>query len=78
MRSEPRRQYRYASTVLLGQRTDFFLFLNAMAAGHVYYDPGIKLEHASTARRKTKRRSQFRIKLQQVPTLYASAERVTL
>jgi len=75
MREEPQRQYRYSKQILLGQETDFFRFLKAMASGHVYYDPGIKLEGASTAKPKAKRRSQFRIALAELPTLYSRAER---
>ncbi len=75
MREEPQRQYRYSKQVLLGQETDFFRFLKAMAAGHVYYDPGIKLEGASSAKPKAKRRSQFRIALAELPALYSRAER---
>ena len=33
---------------MLGEHTDFFRFLKAMAEGHIYYDPAIKLEQAST------------------------------
>jgi hypothetical protein len=78
MRSDPARQYQYGGSVLLGQETDFFRFLKSMAAGNVYYDPGIKLESASTAHPKAKRRSQFRMRVQQLPELYAKAERVSL
>jgi hypothetical protein len=70
----PTRQYRFGNLVLLAQQTDFFRLLSALAVGHVYYDPGIKLEGASSARPRTKRRSQFRIAVARLPTLYASAE----
>jgi hypothetical protein len=76
MKEEPQRQYRYSKQILLGQETDFFRFLKAMAAGHVYYDPGIKLEAASSAKPRTKRRSQFRIALAELQSLYAKAERI--
>jgi len=78
MRAGPQRQYRYGRSVLLGEETDFFRFLRAMAQGHIYYDPGIKLENASSSRPKTKRRSQFRIKTQQIPSLYAISTRTDL
>jgi MvaI/BcnI restriction endonuclease family len=78
MRTEPRRQYRYSNSVLLGQETDFFMFLKSMAAGKIYYDPGIKLEGASSATPRTKRRSQFRVRVQDIPALYRTAERVQL
>ncbi|HEY8949454.1 MAG TPA: MvaI/BcnI family restriction endonuclease [Rhizomicrobium sp.] len=78
MRGEPERQYRYSSSVLLGQETDFFRFLKAMAGGHIYYDPAIKLEAASSAKPKTKRRSQFRVRIAELPSLYVKSERVTV
>ena len=74
IRTEPLRQYQYGGSVLLGQETDFFRFLRAMAAGNIYYDLGIKLEAASTEYPRTKRRSQFRVRVQQLPALYATAE----
>jgi len=36
--------------------------LAAIADGVVYYDPAVKLEHASEAKPVQKRRSRFRIK----------------
>jgi len=48
-----------------------------MAEGKVYYDPGIKLENASTSPR-TKQRSQFRIKSANLPALYHSMDIVDL
>lgn len=47
-------------------------------AGRVYYDPGIKLENASSARPRVKRRSQFRVKSSDLPALYQSMETVDL
>lgn len=67
------RKYKYGHTVILGNGTDFQLFLNQMALGNIYYDPGIKLENLST-KPKTKRRSQFRIKSQHLSTLYRDSE----
>jgi len=71
----PERKYCYNNIVLLGEGTDFLFYLRAMANGKVYYDPGIKLENAST-KPKTKRRSQFRIKVTSLPSLYHSMETV--
>lgn len=67
------RQYKYGSNIILGVGTDFQLFLAQMAKGHIYYDPGIKMEHAST-KPKIKKRSQFRIKSQHLPDLYYENE----
>ena len=57
----------------LGEDTDFLRFLKAMADRKVYYDPGIKLEGASTVIPRVKRRSQFRIK-SAISMLYARME----
>ncbi|MDK2972859.1 MAG: hypothetical protein PWP23_2614 [Candidatus Sumerlaeota bacterium] len=70
-RTTPEREYRYGSPVLLCVGTDFLRFLKAMASGIVFYDPGIKLENATSQRPKLKRRNQFRIKRKQLPVLYA-------
>ena len=78
MRSTPAQQYSYGDTVRLAEDTDFLRFLKAMADRKVYYDPGIKLEGASTARPVVKRRSQFRIKSSEVGSLYASMEPCSL
>lgn len=75
-RREPRRQYAYGHKVRLAQRTDFLLFLKAMAAGIIYYDPGIKVEQASTAHPSHKGRSQFRIKSADIGALYDVLEMV--
>lgn len=63
------RQYKYGNKIILGTGTDFQLFLRQMANGNIYYDPGIKMENASTNPR-IKKRSQFRIKSQNLPNLY--------
>jgi hypothetical protein len=78
VREEGVRQYRFGSRVRLGTGTDFLLFLDAVSVGAVYYDPGIKMENASTARPQIKRRSQFRIKSAQIPLLYRKLEVVDL
>jgi hypothetical protein len=69
--------YRYGNLIRIGYGTDFTLCLKALALNKVYYDPGIKLENASTAPR-TKRRSQFRIKSADLPTLYHEMKTVDL
>lgn len=61
--------YRYGNLVRLGEGTDFLRFLNCVASGTVYYDPGIKVENISTKPR-TKRRSQFRIQSKEIAALY--------
>jgi len=73
-RTDPSRQYMYSNQVELGEGTDFLKFLKAVADGVVYYDPGIKLEGASSSKPKIKRRSQFRIKPAHLTGLYHSME----
>lgn len=70
--------YRYGANVRLATGTDFLLFLKAVQAGAVYYDPGIKVEDASTAKPKLKRRSQFRIGSNGLDALYHKVENVSL
>lgn len=70
-RAVPHLQYYYGNTVRLCEGTDFLKLLAALADGKVYYDPGIKLENASDPKnKKTKRRSQFRVKSKDIATLY--------
>ena len=68
----PRIQYSFADVVRLGEGTDFLRFLKAIHNGLVYYDPGIKLENASSNRPVVKRRSQFRILSGNLGCLYSS------
>lgn len=76
-RKEPIRQYRYGDKVRLAQGTDSLHLLKALASGEVYYDPGIKLEHAS-GKPTTKRRSQFRIASKALASLYTKMDLVTV
>lgn len=75
--SDLERQYKFGNKIILGSGTDFQLFLSQMANGNIYYDPGIKMENAST-KPKIKKRSQFRIKSKHLPNLYKSNEIVDL
>lgn len=76
-RLSPRWQYRYGPVAHLGEGTDFLLFLAAMASGSVVYDPGMKLVLRS-GRWSLKRRSQFRVAVSRLPTLYTSFETIAL
>lgn len=67
------RRYRYGCDILLGEGAEFRLLLNAVHAGKVYYDPGIKLEGISTAKPKAKKRSQFRVASKDLPALYVAS-----
>ena len=74
----PDRTYRYADQVLLGEGAQFRRFLQALSNGSVYYDPGIKLEAASSQQPKVKLRSQIRIGSTDLPALYQSTELVSV
>ncbi|MBK6590262.1 MAG: hypothetical protein IPG22_18430 [Acidobacteria bacterium] len=67
--TQPERRYRYGKNLILGTGTDFQHFLAQMAKGNIYYDPGIKME-SMDSRPRIKKRSQFRIKSQFLPSLY--------
>jgi len=71
------REYMYGDKIILGTGTDFQLFLKQMAIGNIYYDPGIKMENVSK-KPKIKKRSQFRIKSQNLNNLYYNSEIVPL
>lgn len=71
-RAIPANQYRYGVNVLLGEGTDPLMLIAAVYAGRIYYDPAIKLESASSSRPTIKRRSQFRVRLNDLSTLYES------
>ena len=71
------RKYKYGNNIILGTGTDFQLFLQQMANGNIYYDPGIKMENAST-KPKIKKRSQFRIKLKNLSNLYKINETIDI
>jgi len=71
-------QYQYGNLIQLGENTDFLLFLKAMSIQSVYYDPGIKMENVSSESPKTKRRSQFRIAIPDLTTLYQDFNTVNI
>lgn len=73
-RESPANQYRYRNIVKLGIGTNPLLLLEAIETGKVYYDPGIKLEHANDINPTAKRRSQFRVRLKDIDKLYNSIE----
>ena len=70
--------YRYNSPVLLGEGTEFELFLRAMLSGVVVYDPAPKLTGVGTAKTQVKARSQFRIGVANLGKLYREIENVPL
>lgn len=74
----PPPEYAFGCQVLLCEETDFLLFLKAIANGTISYDPAIKMEKASSPKPVTKRRSQFRIKHDNLTSLYYKNETVDL
>ncbi len=71
MHKELPSSYCYGSRVLLCEHTDFIsLFLRAVSQGIVYYDPGIKKIMTKSGKWEIKRRSQFRIKHNDLNVLY--------
>jgi hypothetical protein len=71
-RKDPVNQYQYGNRVRLAEGTEFSLFLNGVATGAVYYDPGIKIVDVSSAHPVVKKRSQFRIRSASIPLLYSA------
>ena len=67
---------RTRNKVRLVQGTDSLRLLKAFAAGAIYYNPGIKLENASTDKAKSKKRSQFRVASRNIGALYETVETV--
>lgn len=77
-RTQPFKAYSYSPVVLLGMGTDFTLFLQAVQSGLIHYDPGIKVENASSASPRSKRRSQFRISSSDLAGLYLSFQQLNV
>jgi hypothetical protein len=77
-RKLPTLQYQFGGHIRTGEGTDFLLLIKAIASGDVYYDPGIKIEGASSAHPKVKKRSQFRIRSASLPMLYKKFVEVDL
>lgn len=75
-RKEPRREYFYGNKIRLMQMTDGLRLLKALATGVVYYDPGIKLEQASSENPSSKKRSQFRAASSRISALYETTETI--
>lgn len=71
-------QFSFGSHTHLGEGTTFLLFLEAMAAGHISYDPGCHTTLLSTGKWQSKPRNQIRIKHNQLSQIYESYEKVDL
>ena len=71
------RSYKYGNVIKLCEGTDFLNVIASIRKKSIYYDPGLKIENASTAPR-IKCRSQFRIKSGDIDTLYDRVENLDL
>lgn len=77
-RLSPNWQYSFGHTVQLARGTDSLRLMKAFATRAMYYDPGIKLENASSNSSKPKKRSQFRVSSRNLPTLYSEMKLVSV
>lgn len=76
LKKVPTQQYCYSRSIRLASKPDFLLVLKALENGVIYYDPGIKLENASTQQSRLKKRSQFRIKSKDLGSIYGLCETI--
>lgn len=72
------KEYHYGKNLELGEGTNFEIFLASIQTGKIYYDPGIKMESASSDSPKLKRRSQFRVRHKDIKNLYNKYEILNL
>jgi hypothetical protein len=72
------RKYKYNSPIIMGEGTEFEMFLASLNQGSIIYDPAPKLEAASTSKPRSKARSQFRIGVKNLKHLYRKLEQVDL
>ena len=68
--------YQYASPTLMGEGTNFNLYLSALSSGLVMFDPASKVMNASPLKSSVKARSQFRMTVSNLPNLYKKFEAV--
>jgi hypothetical protein len=66
----------YSSPTLLGEGTNFNLYLLALLNQHIVFDPGTNVMNASTSQSSVKSRSQFRVTVKQLGSLYQKFEPV--
>ena len=70
--------YCYGAQVQLCEGTNLNYLLRSIDQGSMYYDPGIKLENATSPDADLKKRSQFRIGIHEVGSLYKSRRLVDM
>lgn len=68
--------YLFSSPTLMGEGTNFNLYLNALSQGLVVFDPASKVMDASTSHSSVKARSQFRMSVKKLNNLYQKFEPV--
>ena len=68
--------YQYVSPTLMGEGTNFNLYLSALSSGLVMFDPASKVMNASALKSSVKARSQFRMTVSNLPNLYKKFEAV--
>lgn len=71
------RCYHYHSPVLLGEGTNFNLYLSALSQGLIVFDPATKVMNASESKPTVKPRSQFRMTIKNLSQLYQKFDPVT-
>ncbi|PAU68282.1 MvaI/BcnI restriction endonuclease family [Bifidobacterium criceti] len=68
----------YGPNVLLGMGTDFGMFLNAFQEGEIVFDPAFHIKRREDGGWETKSRSQFRIALGNLDSIYESVKEVSV
>ena len=71
-------EFKFSNKIKICYGADFLCVLNSLFRGDLYLDPGVKVEHWSSKKKKTKKRNQFRAKASVMPTLYTSTKDVSL
>ena len=72
-----RGEFKFSNKIKICYGADFLCVLNSLFLGDLYLDPGVKVEHWSSKKKKTKKRNQFRAKASVLPTLYTSTKDVS-
>lgn len=78
IRDAGKTRFRYGNEVSICRGTDLLKVLAALAAGKLYLDPAVKAENWNSGDPAIHPRNQFRIRMCDVPILYASQHSVTL
>lgn len=71
------RKYNFLQNVAIAEQSDFLLFLEALSDRKVYFDPGTNVVH-TRGKPRVHPRSQFRIKLENLDSLYRTLNWVSV